>query len=252
MITKRRRRALQPRRRSRGLTQKEKKKVVRLVERDLIHKVSFDTYRHTVRKVYGGPRGAMLSKFSRLSGHLALGERILKTRQFDLHGARNVLDLGSGAGQIIGHLLKYTDPEARIVGVDISFEMLRRARKRLKSTRPELITADITQMPFEDESFDCVTCGYVLEHLPDARLGLAEISRVMRPDARMMLFATEDNFGGALTSRIWTCRTYNRRELIKICEEVGLEVQRELWFSRMHRVLRAGGICWSLRKRATA
>ena len=46
--------------------------------------------------------------------------------------------------------------------------MLRRARTRLKSTVPSHVAADLSRLPFADESFDCVTCGYVLEHLPDA------------------------------------------------------------------------------------
>ncbi len=48
--------------------------------------------------------------------------------------------------------------------------MLRRARNRLKSSRPRFVVADLTRLPFADASFDCVTCGYVLEHLPDARV----------------------------------------------------------------------------------
>jgi hypothetical protein len=51
-----------------------------------------------------------------------------------------------------------------------------------------------------------------------------------------------------MTSRMWCCRTYNRRELARICEEVGLRWNEELWFTRMHRALRAGGICVKLVK----
>ncbi len=88
----------------------------------------------------------------------------------------------------------------------------------------------------------------MLEHLPDAQVGLAELSRVMMPGARMLLLTTEDTFSGAWTSRMWCCRTYNRRELARICEEVGLLWHKELWFTRMHSVLRAGGICVELVK----
>ena len=190
----------------------------------------------------------MLARFSMLSGHLPFGDRLLRSRQFDLSGSLDILDVGSGAGQIIGHLLKYADRRARITGIDISHAMLRRAHHRLRSNRPNLITADLAHLPFEDATFDCVTCCYVLEHLPDARTGLAEIARVMQPDARMLLFTTEDSFGGAWTSRMWACRTYNRRELLKICHELGLSLVQELWFSRMHKLLRVGGIGLELRK----
>jgi len=220
----------------------------RLIERDFIHKVSYDEYSSKVRDIYDGPKGAMLKTFSAISGHEPLGERLFRERQFDISTARQILDVGSGAGQIMRHLLKYGDPEANIVGFDLSAAMLRRARQRIKTDRPALLATNVLQLPFRDEVFDCVTCGYVLEHLPDANAGLKELCRVMTPGGRMLLFATEDSFGGAWTSRMWGCRTYNREELLTGAANLGLHLTKELWFSKMHKVLRAGGICVELQK----
>lgn len=227
---------------------RNKKLLVRLLENNLISRVSFEEYREKVRDVYDGPQGAMLAYCSLLSLHTLLGERLFKERKFDLSGVHKILDVGSGAGQIAKHLLKYADSQAELYCFDLSHEMLRRARNRLKSGRPRFVVADLTRLPFPSETFDCVTCGYVLEHVPDAKVGLAELSRVMMPGARMLLLTTEDNFTGACTSRMWRCRTYNRRELARICEEVGLLWNKELWYTPMHRVLRAGGICVELVK----
>jgi ubiquinone/menaquinone biosynthesis C-methylase UbiE len=222
---------------------RREKSLRRLIEDRLYQKVSYREYREKVRHVYDGPQGAILATCSVLSLHAPLGDRLLRERKFDLRGARDILDVGSGAGQIARHLLKYADPEANITCFDLSTEMLRRARLRLKSDRPRFVAADLSMLPFADASFDCVTCGYVLEHLPDPRVGLSELARVMKPGAKMLLLTTEDNLSGAWTSRIWRCRTYNRRELARICEELGLKWRKELWFTRMHQVLRAGGIC---------
>jgi ubiquinone/menaquinone biosynthesis C-methylase UbiE len=219
-----------------------------LLENNLISRVSFEEYKEKVRDVYDGPQGAMLATCSLLSLHSLLGERIFRNRMFDLSGLRNILDVGSGAGQIAKHLLKYGDPEAEITCFDLSHEMVRRAKNRLKNDRPRFVVSDLTRLPFPSETFDCVTCGYVLEHVPDPKVGLAELSRVMLPGARMLLLATEDTFSGAWTSLMWRCRTYNRRELARICEEVGLFWSKELWFTRMHRVFHAGGICVELVK----
>ncbi|MGD9646625.1 MAG: class I SAM-dependent methyltransferase [Pirellulales bacterium] len=227
----------------------------RLVENDLIRRVNYDTYREKVRDVYDGPQGAILATCSKLSLHEPLMERLLRDRKFDLRGAKTILDVGSGAGQILKHLMRFADRDACITGIDLSHKMLLRARQRLRARqwlrgrRPGLSVADITRLPFADRSFDCVTCGYVLEHLPDARHGLAELARVLRPGGRMLLLTSEDNFGGAWTSRLWRCRTYNRRELFKICHEVGLDWRRELWLSPVHKVLRAGGICVEIERR---
>jgi ubiquinone/menaquinone biosynthesis C-methylase UbiE len=227
---------------------KRAKVLNRLLEHRLITRVSFEEYREKVRDVYDGPQGAMLATCSMLSLHTPFGERLFRERKFDLRGARSILDVGSGAGQLAKHVLKYADAASRLTCSDLSQEMLRRARHRLRSDRPQYVVADMTRLPFADGSFDCVTCGYVLEHLPDAKLGLGELSRVMSRGARMLLLTTEDNFSGAWTSRFWCCRTYNRRELARICEGLGLAWHQELWFTRMHKVLRAGGICVELVK----
>ena len=243
------RKALSPRpKRKKAGAPRRKKTILKLLENDLIKRVSYEQYREKVRDVYGGPQGAFLATASLLSLHIHLGDRLLRERKFDLRGSKSILDVGSGAGQIAKHLLKFADPQAEITCFDLSHEMLRRACKRLKSQRPRYVVADITRLPFPDRSFDCVTCGYVLEHVPDPRLGLSELSRVMMPGARMLLLTTEDNFSGAWTSRLWRCRTYNRRELRSVCEGLGLVWHKELWYTRMHRVFRAGGICVELVK----
>jgi len=232
-----------PKKKKRLAPARKKKTILKLLENDLINRVSYEQYREKVRDVYGGPQGAMLATASLLSLHLHLGDRLLRERRFDLRGAKNILDVGSGAGQIAKHLLKYSDLDANITCCDLSPEMLRRARTRLKSTVPGHVAADLCHLPFADESFDCVTCGYVLEHLPEARPGLAELSRVMRSGGRMLLLTTEDTFAGAWTSRFWCCRTYNRKDLYRTSQELGLAWKNELWFTRMHKLFKAGGIC---------
>ena len=88
------------------------KRLQRLIENDLIRKVSYDEYRDKVQKVYGGPKGAILSVCSMMSLHIPLGERIFRSRTFDLRGAKAILDVGSGAGQIAGHLHRPVPPDA--------------------------------------------------------------------------------------------------------------------------------------------
>jgi ubiquinone/menaquinone biosynthesis C-methylase UbiE len=229
-----------------GVAERRKPVINRIIENPLIGRVSYEEYRDKVRDVYDGPQGAILAACSWLSLHIPLGAKLFQRRKFDLRGVRRILDVGSGAGQIAKHLIKYSDPEAEIVCFDLSPEMLRRARQRLRSDRPRFVVGDLARLPFADASFDCATCGYVLEHLPDARPGLSELARVLTPGARMLLLTTEDTFSGAWTSRMWCCRTYNRRELAEICRSVGLDWGREMWFSTMHKALRAGGICVEL------
>jgi len=196
-----------------------------------------------VRQIYAGPGGAALKTLSVLSLHVPLSKRWFHNRMFDLRGAKRILDAGCGAGQLTRHLARYADPDASITACDFSVEMLLRARQRLQSSSIQFVLGELKQLPFADASFDCITCGYALEHLSDARSGLAELARVLRVGGRLLLRTTEDNWTGHLTSRVWSCRAYNRQELQYRCHEQGLIWKKELWYSSVHQRLGIGGIC---------
>jgi len=213
-----------------------------------IQRQSLDNYPTSVRRLYDGPHGAALRYSSLISLHEPLMGQLFRSGRFDVSRFQTILDVGSGAGQIIRHLLQTTPDHTRIVGFDLSAEMLRRARVRLKSHRPSFVAANMTQMPFFDECFDCITCGYVLEHLPDPQPGLTEFARVLKPGGTILLLATEDSFSGLLTSHTWRCRTFSRHELKTVCGRVGLDWRKELWFTRLHEMLKLGGILVELVK----
>lgn len=213
-----------------------------LVEFKGIRRLSLNQYRSRVRQLYDGPAGAVLAFGSLISLHEPLVGHLFRSRKFDVTRYRSILDVGSGAGQILRHLLKFTVPEARLIAFDLSPGMLRRARHRLRSHRPDYVVGDVMRMPFADGAFDCVTCGWVLEHLPDPRPGLSEIARVLRPSGSALLLATEDTLSGAIVSRTWKCRTYNRQEFHTACDEAGLPWREQLWFTRMHQFFKMGGI----------
>jgi ubiquinone/menaquinone biosynthesis C-methylase UbiE len=221
-----------------------------LVEFKGIRKLSLGQYRNHVRRMYDGPAGAVLAVGSLISLHEPLIGHVFRSRKFDVRRFHDILDVGSGAGQILGHLLHEALPECRLVATDLSPQMLRRARNRIKSTRPGYIAADLTHLPFVDDSFDCITCGWVIEHLPDPKPGLGELGRVLRPGGSLLLLATEDTLSGAVVSRTWKCRTYNRAELQSACEEVGLPWQEQLWFTKVHEFFRMGGILVEAKKAA--
>lgn len=205
-----------------------------------------------VRDKYDGAQGALLALSSIVSLHEPLIGSILHSRKFDVTGCKSILDVGSGAGQILGHLLREVSADSRVVAFDLSHQMLKRARVRMQSNQPEYVVGDMTQLPFPDESFDCVTCGWVIEHLPDPRPGLREIARVLKPNGRLLLMATEDTLQGFVVSHTWNCRTLNRQELRVACEEVGLTWHKQMWFTPVHRMLRMGGILVQVQKAAVS
>ncbi len=95
----------------------------------------------------------------------------------------HVLDVGCGEGRFAAALL---DAGARVVGIDVAAEPLRRARAQ----RPEL---DLRVVPpggpweLEDASFDVVWAGETIEHVQDTAAWLSEVRRVLRPRGWLLL-----------------------------------------------------------------
>jgi SAM-dependent methyltransferase len=209
-------------------------------------------YRRLVRAHYDGLPGKLTALTGLITGHEALAGRLIRPGAFDVRGARRILDAGCGNGRYSRFLLQEADPDALLVAFDYSPGMLQRARGRLHGDRVHLMAADLARLPYADAGFDAVVCGWVLEHLPDPRPGLRDLARVLRPGGRLLLMATEDTLTGALCSRLWHCRTYNRRELRAVAEACGLRWERELWFSKLHARLRLGGVIVQLRREGAA
>ena len=224
------------------LDRRRTKRIRRLVESSGIRRLSLDQYRSHIRQIYDGPAGAVLAVGSLLSLHEPLIGRVLRKRRFDVSQSQSILDVGSGAGQILRHLLRETDDKTKLVAFDLSPRMLIRARSRLKSRRPQYVAGDMLKMPFVNNAFDCVMLGYVIEHLPDPVPGLREVGRVLKPGGSALILTTEDTLSGAVVSRTWKCRTYNRAELQQACFEAGLPWKEQLWFTGIHRFFKMGGI----------
>jgi ubiquinone/menaquinone biosynthesis C-methylase UbiE len=92
--------------------------------------------------------------------------------------ARDALEIGCGTGELT---LKLAARVARVVGVDLSPEMLAAARRRCAAAgNVELIQADFVALPLERESFDVVASVATLHHLPLAEI-FARVSRALRP-----------------------------------------------------------------------
>ena len=209
---------------------------------------SFGAYRNFIQNHYDGLPGALTSVTGLLTGHEALAGRLIRPGAFDVRGCKRILDAACGNGRYSRFLLRRADPDAVLTSFDLSPKMLLRARARLKNERVTHAVADLTRLPYADASFDAITCGWVIEHLPDPRNGLRELARVLQPGGKLLLMATEDTLTGAMCSRLWHCRTYNRDELRRTCAECGLRWKREMWFSPLHRMLKLGGIIVELRR----
>ncbi|HEX6589757.1 MAG TPA: methyltransferase domain-containing protein [Longimicrobiales bacterium] len=89
---------------------------------------------------------------------------------------------------------------ARVVGTDLSPQMLARARAR--GARHPLVAADVQALPFRDGAFDWVVASLLFCEVPDPPRGLAEVHRVLRPGGSLHLLehVRPDGMLGALAS----------------------------------------------------
>ena len=99
-----------------------------------------------------------------------------------------VLDLGCGAGFDAFVAAQLAGPTGRVVGIDMSPEMLAVAEAgRREATFPqvEFQVAQVEALPFPDASFDVALSNGVLNLIPDKPQALREIFRVLRPGGRL-------------------------------------------------------------------
>jgi demethylmenaquinone methyltransferase / 2-methoxy-6-polyprenyl-1,4-benzoquinol methylase len=89
-----------------------------------------------------------------------------------------VLDVATGTGAVARELIRRKG--CRVVGVDVTPEMLAEARRRL-GPEVELVEAGAEQLPFPDASFDGLTFTYLLRYVDDPAATLRELARVVRP-----------------------------------------------------------------------
>jgi ubiquinone/menaquinone biosynthesis C-methylase UbiE len=228
--------------------QSRKRGLKKAIESKKLARQPFREYRKFIQGHYDGIAGKLTGFTGLVTGHEALAGRLIRPSAFDVRGSKRILDAGCGNGRYSRFLLRWADPDAFIAAFDLSQRMLKRARRRLHSPRISHVAADLTRIPFPTGFFDAVVCGYVLEHLPDPRPGLAELARVMRSGGKLLLLVTEDTLTGSMCSRMWHCRTYNRYELERISRECGLRWHRPHFFSKFHAMLHLGGIIIEMRR----
>jgi SAM-dependent methyltransferase len=119
----------------------------------------------------------------------------LCARRIGLEHVRTVLDVGSGVGHW-GRLLAQVMPaQVTVIGVDREprwvEEATRRASEAGLDDRFSYRTGNAQELPFEDESFDLVTCQTLLIHLPEPRAAIREMARVVKRGG--LVLASEPN-----------------------------------------------------------
>jgi len=92
-------------------------------------------------------------------------------KQLHIEGSKKILDIGCGEGALL-HKLEYFG-----IGVDLNISRLMLAKEK----ELDVLMADGTNLPFQDEQFNTVVSMEVLEHVPDMALMMKDVHRVLMP-----------------------------------------------------------------------
>jgi malonyl-CoA O-methyltransferase len=141
---------------------------------------------------------------------------------------QTALDLACGGGRYL-KLLRERGV-ARVVGLDLSPQMLHRA----KTLAADLVRADLLALPFPPSTFDLIVCGLAVGHVPALPRAVAEMSRALIPGG-FVVYSDFHPFG-ALAGWKRTFRANGRQYAVRhhfhlyadhlaACRAAGLEIE---------------------------
>ncbi|MEE4241654.1 MAG: methyltransferase domain-containing protein [Desulfopila sp.] len=123
----------------------------------------------------------ILDSFCGVGNPFSLGE---------IQPGESILDIGSGAGFDLIVARSKTGPEGRVCGVDLTPEMIARARSNfaeLAIADIETLQVDSEQLPFADETFDLIISNGVINLSPEKGLLFQEMYRVLKTGGRVQI-----------------------------------------------------------------
>lgn len=158
--------------------------------------------------------------------------RVLERVAAELVGAGDVLEIGAGTGLVT---VAIAGVARRVIATDYAPAMVERLVERVRRERlanVECRVADLQALEFEPGSFDAVVCANVLHLVPDLRVALAAMKRVLRPGGRLLVptYAHDENVRSRVLSRLLALtgfpgqRRFTTGSLQAAVEEAGFEV----------------------------
>lgn len=102
-----------------------------------------------------------------------------------------ILDVASGTGDFAIAIAKAAAPGSSVTGIDLSEEMLRIGREKVKaaglSTMTDMIQGDCEELPFDDGTFDRVSVAFGVRNFEHLERGLSEMLRVLKPGGKAVI-----------------------------------------------------------------
>jgi len=162
-----------------------------------------------------------------------------------------VLDFATGTGFQAVQIAYTVGEKGKVLGLDVSDEMLREAETKIKRLGLDNIIKlkkILSQnIPLEDNSVDAVICGFAYHHFPDPYRVTAEMCRVLKPGKKAVavdgcrpkhLFKKFiADLSVKISDRAWRMRFYTEREFREFFEGSGFEEVHTWSFYQTHSLL---------------
>jgi demethylmenaquinone methyltransferase/2-methoxy-6-polyprenyl-1,4-benzoquinol methylase len=138
---------------------------------------------------------SVASKYDLMNDLMSGGvHRLWKRFTIELSAVRpghKVLDIAGGTGDLAYKFSKLVGDEGHVILSDINSSMLNVGRDRLidrgVNQNVQYVQLDAQHIPFDDNSFDCVTIAFGLRNVTDKDLALRSILRVLKPGGRLLV-----------------------------------------------------------------
>jgi ubiquinone/menaquinone biosynthesis C-methylase UbiE len=120
-----------------------------------------------------------------------VGQRAETLRQLHLAEGDSVLDIGCGPGFLCESMADIVGPSGRVVGIDISADLVTLAGRRNSRQWLSYRVGEATAIDEPDATFNVATCTQVAEYIPEVDKALSEAFRILKPGGRAVFVATD-------------------------------------------------------------
>lgn len=138
----------------------------------------------------------MSSSYSRVNYITSFGfsERWRRqcVEEIEIEKGKTIVDLMTGMGECWKHILKKSDTNSKLIGLDFSTEMINRARKnkvKFENSNIKVLKENVFKNSIRNETADYVISGFGLKTFNDEQLGklASEIERILKPKGKFSL-----------------------------------------------------------------
>ena len=138
---------------------------------------------------------SVAAKYDVMNDLMSFGiHRVWKRFTIDQSGVRpghSILDIAGGTGDLAAKFSRRVGKDGKVVLADINASMLRTGRDKLLDSgiigNVVYTQANAEDLPFDDDSFDCITIAFGLRNVTDKDKALVSMNRVLKPGGRLLV-----------------------------------------------------------------